>query len=229
MFCIKTALYDGEVMVNFNELLFNMTVDLTAGIGNFKLNADINRETADQVEGELGFSQYVKAYRCGENRKELVNAHALSQGGILNICVTSTDNSYVKINKVQTLEVKQGGVTKFEAVKDGEATVDSLVVTDGDDCVYNVCKTKLIVLAVFFNVDLPYDIDVMGSVELALVGLTTNRALEALVNPASASNMKIESLHLNIKLEKSPEDASVALKKYPISLLSFVGFVFALL
>merc|ERR1712008_220811 len=78
-----------------------------------------------------------------------------------------------------------GNGNAFRAVSDGLPTVTSLVTTDGNKCVGGVCMVRMVVLAKFFNEDFSF-INVIGSVELKMVGdSNTRRLAESIDNESS--------------------------------------------
>jgi len=222
-FCVKTALYEAEYMVNFDEVVFNLTIDLTAGIGNFKLSVDLERKEADEHTDTLDYSSYVYAYLCTDDRKEITNPPPFSQGSVMSICVTSTDTSYVLIDEIQSLTVKQDEA-QFDAITNGKPTVTSLVASDGKDCILDVCNAKVMLLAKFFEVDAPNDIAIIGSVKMRFPSSPTRRFLKASLGSGSVPDVNEGSFGINVKLEK-PRDVVSSASKNSVMIYSVIGAI----
>jgi len=213
-------------VVNFDETAISITVDLTADVGTSDFNVDVEREKANKIKGEIEFSEFVHAFRCSDNKTEIMEHAPIAQGGMLNVCVASTDTSVLKIGSVESMLVKQDGEIKFEAIKDGEVTVSSLVNTD---CANNICMVKMIVIGTFFAVEEPGEINVFGNVELNLVGAAKRRFLEE-KNEMIAPEDKVTSVFdMNVLLDTYGSVSKGNIKNYTLSVWLFASIIFGLL
>mmetsp|Transcript_49582 Transcript_49582/g.59998 ORF Transcript_49582/g.59998 Transcript_49582/m.59998 type:complete len:1158 (+) Transcript_49582:1-3474(+) len=230
-FCVKNGLYLRDTgleqdMVNFHEMVLNVTVDIHADIG-FQLSVNLDTEEAEKIDKSLRYSDYIEAYHCDENRAKLSNPGPISQGGMFSVCVTSNDRGIIEVAQIVSLDVKQDGVTKFQAVVDGQATVAGLVETDEDSCVEGICKTTMIVIGRFFEDENPGNIQVVGSVEFGR-GTSTGRYLKKSVRDGDMEEENKGSFELNLELDTAGDDKSLGFGNLGMSHFVFCGINFAL-
>lgn len=169
-FCLKECLQSENATIVVHCVDTNVTVaaDLTSEFASFNLTADLDRNDAEKVQKKVGYDDYVHAFICDNARKPLENNPPFTQGDALSICVESTKTEIVEIQRIEEMTLIQNEVNKFSAIENGKSTVATLVSTDGDNCLDNICQAKVQLLAMFFSQEDPDDLMVTGQVRLSL-------------------------------------------------------------
>jgi len=177
-FCIRQSLFldnsfSLEKEVNFIETNLNVQLDLIGGIGSF-IMADLERIEADYEYEEINYDDYVNVFHCSNNKANLGSnpSVALTQGDILNVCVSSTEPNFIQISQIKKLTLSQDGGKSFEALlSNGNPKYETLVSNDKkDECDDGICRVQVQLLAMFFSQDSPEALHVTGQVQLNIAG-----------------------------------------------------------
>jgi len=230
-FCLRGELYvlggddiSNSLLVNFDETLFNITVGMS---GEFSLgdHVDLERQGPGFYEQTMDYDEFVEVYQCDENRDELASVEALSQGSILTVCAASKDPSVVIIDQIMELKLTQG-INEFIAIESGVETYDSLVTSDGADCVDGICMVQMMLVGKFFVEDDPDDVDLTGRVKLSIPDASAGRRFLE-VSPSERGLETTEgSFELEIKVKSASQTDSSSGYKIMPSMFIVAGLLY---
>ena len=181
-FCIKVNNYLPEEgggpdpfyrEIQFLEVQYRIEVD---SLTDFNTTIDVFRieatdGNADGVEF-INYEEEIEVYQCRDNFDEITSPVPLTQGDFLQLCVTTVADSSFGVHSIKELDVSQTDTTP-----DLYPYIDGFITSPiaFTECIDSnttsaVCRAKMQLVSVWFDLDEPDDLFANGTVKLDYVG-----------------------------------------------------------
>jgi len=142
---------------------FNTTIDV------FRINAtDGNADGTEFID----YEEEITVYQCGDDFAEITSPPPLTQGDFLQLCVTTQTGSKFGVHSIKELDVQQEDASPdLYPYIDGFITspIAFTACTDSNTT-SAVCRAKMQLVSVWFDLEEPADLFANGTVKLDYVG-----------------------------------------------------------
>lgn len=208
-FCVRVDLIESEsnLSVNFDETIFNITIDMTKGFEVIDIATD--RDVATNRTEDADINVFVEAYQCDPDNLSPVST-TMRQGSILSVCIkTNSSNYYV------------GTITSFNMTQENSSPVVTEPIDDGTvndltslDCskAPGVCIIRTQMISSYFRTANPGDLNGIGTAVLGFGSPpSSRRLLQEQVDTTSSFGVQVpleSSIEVDVVVDESVESAA---------------------